>query len=67
MMEPNTATHLKETRKNVLKDFVAVSGPLGVSHFLILTATKNASYLRLAKTPRGPTLTMKVRVCVEIG
>lgn len=29
-----------------------IAGPLGVSHFLILTATENAAYLRLAKTPR---------------
>ncbi len=36
----------------MLKDFVAVSGPLGVSHFLILTATERASYLRVCKTPR---------------
>ena len=29
-----------------------IAGPLGVSHFLILTATENAAYLRVAKTPR---------------
>lgn len=61
VMEPNTATHLRESKKNILKDFVSVAGPLGVSHFMILTATKTASYLRVAKTPRGPTLTMKAR------
>ncbi|KAK9807808.1 hypothetical protein WJX72_010030 [[Myrmecia] bisecta] len=60
VMTPNTATHLKESKRNVLKDFVNIAGPLGVSHFVILTATENACYLRVAKTPRGPTLTMKI-------
>jgi ribosome biogenesis protein SSF1/2 len=36
----------------VLRDFVDIAGPLGVSHFLMLTATDNAAYLRVAKTPR---------------
>lgn len=48
-MAPNTATALKESKRNQLKDFVNVAGPLGVTHFLILTATHNASYLRVAK------------------
>ncbi len=49
LMAPNTATALKESKRNQLKDFVNVAGPLGVTHFLILTATHNASYLRVAK------------------
>jgi hypothetical protein len=52
MMLPHTAAALKESKRNTLKDFVAVAGPLGVSHFLILTATEKASYLRIAKSPR---------------
>ena len=51
-MLPHTALRLQEGKRNVLKDFVAVAGPLGVSHFLILTATERARYLRVAKTPR---------------
>eukprot|EP00850_Spirogloea_muscicola_P003065 SM000012S25327 [mRNA] locus=s12:304110:313728:- [translate_table: standard] len=43
-----------------LKDFVHVSGPLGVTHFVILSVTQEAPYLRVARTPRGPTLTFKV-------
>ena len=42
----------QESRKNQLRDFVDIAGPLGVSHFLILTATDTAAYLRIAKTPR---------------
>lgn len=52
MMLPNTAAALRESKRNTLKDFLSVAGPLGVSHFLILTATDKASYLRVAKTPR---------------
>ena len=29
-----------------------IAGPLGVTQFLILTATENACYLRIAKAPR---------------
>jgi hypothetical protein len=56
MMLPHTALNLRESKRNQLKDFVSVAGPLGVSHFMILTATDAASYLRVAKTPRvgGP-------------
>lgn len=59
-MSPNTAANLKQHRKNVLKDFVHVAGPLGVTHFLLLSATQNASYLRIGKSPRGPTVTFKI-------
>ncbi|KAL4420706.1 hypothetical protein ABPG75_010362 [Micractinium tetrahymenae] len=60
LMAPNTASSLKESKRNQIKDFLHVAGPLGVTHFLVLTATHNASYLRIAKTPRGPTLTMRI-------
>lgn len=42
----------QESKRNVLKDFVHIAGPLGVTQFLILTATENACYLRIAKAPR---------------
>merc|ERR1719183_3446018 len=51
-MEPNTASSLKESRKNALKDFVHVAGPLGVSHFMILSAAHHASYMRICNVPR---------------
>jgi hypothetical protein len=47
----------QESRKNSLRDFVSVAGPLGVSHFVMLSATDNSSYVKLAKTPR-------VRPCI---
>lgn len=52
MMLPHTAAALRESKRNTLKDFLSVAGPLGVSHFLILTATEKSTYLRVAKTPR---------------
>ena len=50
----------QESTKNSVKDFLHVAGPLGVTHFLIFSATKEAPYLRIARTPRGPTLTFKI-------
>lgn len=52
VMAPHTAPRLRESKRNVLRDFVHIAGPLGVTHFLILTATQRASYLRIAKSPR---------------
>eukprot|EP00899_Mesostigma_viride_P021391 jgi/Mesvir1/29253/Mv19741-RA.1 len=50
----------QESKKNSLKDFVHISGPLSISHFLILSSTEKSPYLRVAKTPRGPTLLFRV-------
>ena len=52
LMQPHTAAKLKVSHRNVLKDFVHVAGPLGVTHFVVLTATDKASYLKLCKSPR---------------
>ncbi|XP_024520802.1 peter Pan-like protein [Selaginella moellendorffii] len=60
LMLPHTALHLKESGKNTLKDFVHVAGPLGVSHFVILSNTKNAPYMKVVRSPHGPTMTFKV-------
>ena len=60
VMEPHTARNLKETKANKLKDFVQVSGPLGISHFLMLSSSDANKYLKICRTPRGPTLTFKI-------
>lgn len=60
VMLPNTAVNLQEQEKNTLKDFVNVAGPLGVTHFMVLSGTDIGTYLRLIKVPQGPTLTFKV-------
>jgi ribosome biogenesis protein SSF1/2 len=59
-MLPFTADKLKEKRKNTLKDFIAVGAPLGVTHFIFFTHTEAGTNLKIARIPRGPTLTFKV-------
>uniref|UniRef100_A0A1E1XSW0 Putative rna-binding protein n=1 Tax=Amblyomma sculptum TaxID=1581419 RepID=A0A1E1XSW0_AMBSC len=60
VMEPYTASKLKVRRKNVVKDFVSVAGLLHVTHLVVFTKTQKAIYMRLARLPRGPTLTFRV-------
>ncbi|CAI9536363.1 unnamed protein product [Staurois parvus] len=59
-MEPFTASSLKVRKKNSLKDFVAVAGPLGVTHFLIFTKTETNVNFKFVRLPRGPTLHFRV-------
>uniref|UniRef100_A0A2P2JUA0 Brix domain-containing protein n=2 Tax=Rhizophora mucronata TaxID=61149 RepID=A0A2P2JUA0_RHIMU len=60
LMLPHTALKLKEKKRNNLKDFLNVAGPMGVTHFLILSKTHAGPFLRVARTPQGPTLTFKM-------
>ncbi|KAL8162699.1 hypothetical protein V2J09_014188 [Rumex salicifolius] len=61
LMLPYTALKLKEKKRNSLRDFLNVAGPLGVTHFLMLSKNHSAPYLRVARTPQGPTLTYKIQ------
>ena len=61
VMEPNTATRLREQKQNKIKDFMAMAGPLNVTHFLLLTQTEDTVNLRIAKFPQGPTLYFNVK------
>ncbi|XP_065275680.1 P2Y purinoceptor 11 [Emys orbicularis] len=60
VMEPFTASTLQVRKKNSLKDFVAVAGPLGVTHFLVFTKSPTNVNFKLVRLPGGPTLTFKV-------
>lgn len=60
VMEPNTATRLKERRRNRLKDYVSIAGPMGVSHLMLFKQTNHSTYLRLSRFPQGPTLFFNV-------
>jgi len=60
LMEPYTAINLKVTKSNVLKDFVHVAGPYGISHFITFSKTDLSPYMKICRLPRGPTLTFRV-------
>ncbi|KIW10384.1 hypothetical protein PV08_11346 [Exophiala spinifera] len=60
VMEPDTASRLKERRANKLKDYTAMAGPLGVTHLFLFSRSKTGNvHLRVALAPRGPTLTFR--------
>lgn len=60
MMEPFTASSLKERKSNKIKDFVSLSSIFHVSHMCIFNRSKNQMSFKLARLPKGPTLTFKV-------
>lgn len=60
VMEPNTATHLKEREKNKIKDFVMIAGQLSVSHMIVLTESETCVNLKMGRLPRGPTVYFRV-------
>ena len=61
MMEPFTASKLKERRSNRLRDYTAMAGPLKVSHLLLFSRSEAGNVtFRVAHTPRGPTLNFRV-------
>jgi ribosome biogenesis protein SSF1/2 len=70
MMEPGTAARLKERRANRLRDYLTMAGPLGVSHLMLFSRSETGNTnMRLAVTPRGPTLHFKVEkysLCKDI-
>ncbi|XP_046405838.1 protein Peter pan [Ischnura elegans] len=60
IMHPYTASSLKVRRKNTIKDFQSVAGLLHVTHHVLFTRTQLSTYFRIARFPRGPTLTFRV-------
>ncbi|KAL2003367.1 hypothetical protein VTN02DRAFT_4103 [Thermoascus thermophilus] len=61
MMEPDTASRLKERKANKLKDYTTMAGPLGVTHLLLFSKSSTGNTnMRLALTPRGPTLHFRI-------
>ncbi|KAJ2722755.1 rRNA-binding ribosome biosynthesis protein [Coemansia sp. Benny D115] len=60
VMEPNTASKLKERKSNKIKDYVSVSSHLGVTHLLLFSQTETGTNLRIGRIPRGPTLSFRV-------
>lgn len=69
VMEPFTASSIQVKKRNSVKDFISVSGPLHVSHLLIVTNTQVGPCLRMMRTPSGPTLTFRIHsysLCQDI-
>ena len=61
VMEPGTASRLKERRANRLRDYVTMCGPLGVTQLLLFSRSESGNVnLRVAAAPRGPTLHFRV-------
>lgn len=57
----NCTNGLQERKSNRLRDYTTMAGPLGVTHFLLFSKSANGNTnMRLALTPRGPTLHFKV-------
>ncbi|XP_075263107.1 suppressor of SWI4 1 homolog [Convolutriloba macropyga] len=67
VMSPYTASNLKTTSKNVLKDYVAIAGPLQVSHLIILSQTKVSPVMKIARLPQGPTVYFRINSFSTIG
>ncbi|KAI1817455.1 Brix-domain-containing protein [Poronia punctata] len=70
VMEPGTASRLKERRANRLRDYVTMTGPLGVTHLMLFSRSESGNTnLRICTTPRGPTLHFRVEkysLCKDI-
>lgn len=70
VMEPGTASRLKERRGNRLKDYVVMCGPLGVTHLMLFSRSEGGNTnMRVALAPRGPTLNFRVEkysLCKDI-
>uniref|UniRef100_A0A182N9U6 Brix domain-containing protein n=1 Tax=Anopheles dirus TaxID=7168 RepID=A0A182N9U6_9DIPT len=60
MMEPFTASNLRERRINKVKDFVHLSGFFHVSHMCVFSLSSQTLSLKVIRMPKGPTLTFKV-------
>jgi ribosome biogenesis protein SSF1/2 len=56
VMSPYTAAKLKVLKRNSIKDFVAISGKLHISHFMIISQTPKCQTLRIMRVPSGPTI-----------
>jgi ribosome biogenesis protein SSF1/2 len=52
---------LQERKNNKLRDYTTMTGPLGVTHLLLFSKSSSGNTnLRIAITPRGPTLHFRV-------
>jgi len=50
-MEPNTASHLRERKSNKFKDFLAMAGPLSVTHIIVFSQSEMSTAKQLENQP----------------
>lgn len=71
VMQPHTAIKLRERSTNKLKDFISMTGPLGVSHLMVFSISDQGNTnLRICRSPRGPTMQFRVieySLCKDIS
>ncbi|KAB5594834.1 hypothetical protein CTheo_1649 [Ceratobasidium theobromae] len=60
VMEPNTASKLRERKRNKMKDYLVIAPALGVTHIVALTLTPVAPSLRIMRLSAGPTLSFRI-------
>ncbi|QRV74759.1 Brix domain protein [Ceratobasidium sp. AG-Ba] len=60
VMEPNTASRLRERKRNKLKDYLVIAPTLGVTHIIALTLTPVAPSLRIVRLSAGPTISFRI-------
>lgn len=60
VMEPNTASRLKERLRNKLKDYITMAPALQVTHLLAFTLTPLNPSLRIIRLSSGPTLSFRL-------
>lgn len=62
VMQPHTAINLRERKANKLKDFIVMTGPLGVSDIFAFKQSESSGNvsLRIGKMPKGPSLQFRV-------
>ncbi|KAH8829580.1 rRNA binding protein [Flagelloscypha sp. PMI_526] len=60
VLEPNTASRLRERSRNKLKDYLVIAPALHVTHLLAFTLTPLAPSLRIVRLSDGPTLSFRV-------
>ncbi|KAJ3786005.1 Brix domain-containing protein [Lentinula aff. detonsa] len=60
VMEPNTASRLRERNRNKLKDYLTLAPALHVTHLLAFTLTEIAPSLRIVRLSNGPTLSFRI-------
>lgn len=60
MLYPFCAVNVKESKQNVMKDYLSLVDVYGLTHMFAVTNTEKNSYLKVSRMPSGPTITFKI-------